>query len=410
MSLIAGPDSKIRLGDFLIENLEKGFNGFQGASAWARLSGVKHLETPIREFAKQGSIKLVIGIDLLGTSIEALEMLLDVVPAPKSLFIFHNPSSPTFHPKVFHFLNDNSSCTYVGSGNLTAGGLFTNYEAGVVVKTKDSKKKNKNFRDQIEDQIDAWTDVTRPTVAELDSALVENLKNEGLIASEAVTVANQHKKTKPKNTKSSTSTFSSEPTKSAPSLPTKATKKTQASALPAKSIASKKTSSSKVNSTTTSSGSYIMTLQQTDVGVGQTSAGKQKRSPEIFIPLVARDQDPAFWGWPNKFIADPSWTGKTDKNGFGKMDRLNVPFLLDNEPIDATFFFNPNKGDLRIRNSALRDAGGVGDLILITKKQTSEGDVYLAEILAQGSPEYQSSIGYCNKAVKKPSLKKFGYY
>ena len=54
---------------------------------------------------------------------------------------------------------------------------------------------------------------------------------------------------------------------------------------------------------------FVMTLQRTDVGVGQTTEGTSRRSPEIFIPLAARDFDPEFWGWPRRFTTDRDWPG-----------------------------------------------------------------------------------------------------
>ena len=41
---------------------------------------------------------------------------------------------------------------------------------------------------------------------------------------------------------------------------------------------------------------FLMTLQRTDVGVGQTTTGTSRRSPEIFVPLSARDAAPALLG------------------------------------------------------------------------------------------------------------------
>ena len=68
-----------------------------------------------------------------------------------------------------------------------------------------------------------------------------------------------------------------------------------------------------------------MTLQKTDVGTGQTTPGTSRRSPEIFIPLVARDAEPDFWGWDELFVDDP--------NKLGKKDRNNVKMRLGGEVI-----------------------------------------------------------------------------
>src|SRR5690606_2251346 len=58
---------------------------------------------------------------------------------------------------------------------------------------------------------------------------------------------------------------------------------------------------------------FVMTLQKTDVGTGQTTEGTSRRSPEIFIPLSARDFAPDFWGWKDSFTEDPKRLGKFDR-------------------------------------------------------------------------------------------------
>ena len=44
--------------------------------------------------------------------------------------VFHNPLPHTFHPKLYLFKSDDHAEMVMGSGNLTEGGLYTNYEAG----------------------------------------------------------------------------------------------------------------------------------------------------------------------------------------------------------------------------------------------------------------------------------------
>jgi hypothetical protein len=152
-----------------------------------------------------------------------------------------------------------------------------------------------------------------------------------------------------------------------------------------------------------------MTLQTTDVGTGQTTRGTQRRSPEIFIPLAARDEDPEFWGWPDQFVADPNWTGPIDDAGRGKMDRHEVPMLLGERVVSATIWYNPDKRDIRIRSENLRSAGTVGDILYVERTNGSGGYVYLVQIIPQGTAQHAGYLARCVTKVRPPSRKLFGY-
>jgi len=153
---------------------------------------------------------------------------------------------------------------------------------------------------------------------------------------------------------------------------------------------------------------FIMTLHKTDVGIGQTSKGTQRRSPEIFIPLVCRDFDPEFWGWPNSFKADEGWKGTTDQNGRGKMDRLNVMLRLAGETFPVSIWYNPDKRDMRIRSEYVRSAGVIGDILYLERSDGSSGFSYYAEIVPQGSARYAEYIALCTKGVRN-SKKQWNY-
>jgi hypothetical protein len=81
--------------------------------------------------AQQGCrLRFVVGIDLGGTSRDVLEELLRWKIC--DVFVIHNAlENVTFHPKVYLFERAESATLFVGSNNLTDGGLYTNYEASV---------------------------------------------------------------------------------------------------------------------------------------------------------------------------------------------------------------------------------------------------------------------------------------
>jgi hypothetical protein len=156
---------------------------------------------------------------------------------------------------------------------------------------------------------------------------------------------------------------------------------------------------------------FVMILQNTDVGVGQTTKGTSRRSPEVFIPLAALDQNPGFWTFPGQFTADIAWNNThpaNRRNGLGKMDRMNVPMRIGVIQ-SVRMFFNPRKGDFRLGNEALRSAGSIGDILFVRRVDPVNGFEYDIQVAPQGSPLFAQLAPFCN--VQAPhSPKRFGYF
>jgi hypothetical protein len=154
-----------------------------------------------------------------------------------------------------------------------------------------------------------------------------------------------------------------------------------------------------------------MTLQNTDVGVGQTTQGTSRRSPEVFIPLAALDMNPGFWTFPDRFTEDVAWNSahpQNRRNGLGKMDRLNVSMRIGTVQ-SVSMFFNPRKGDFRLRNEALRSSGNIGDILLVRRVDPVNGFEYDIQVAPQASPLFQQLAPFCNTSAPN-SLKHFGYF
>ena len=127
MSLVNQPFDG-QLGDILIDKLRGNYNHLTIVVAFARNSGVLRLKPDIERFRTNGSsVHLYVGVDMEGTTYEALKNLL---PLCDSLYVVHSEDhATTFHSKVFVFENDNEIWVAVGSNNLTASGLWTNFES-----------------------------------------------------------------------------------------------------------------------------------------------------------------------------------------------------------------------------------------------------------------------------------------
>jgi Predicted HKD family nuclease len=127
MSLVNQPFNG-QLGDILIGKLQENYNRLTIVVAFAKNSGVLRLKPELERFrANGGVIHIFVGVDIQGTSYEALKNLLSLCD---SLYVVHSEdSATTFHSKVFLLENDMKIWIAIGSNNLTGGGLWTNFES-----------------------------------------------------------------------------------------------------------------------------------------------------------------------------------------------------------------------------------------------------------------------------------------
>lgn len=133
-----------QLGLQLIEAIQSGlYSQLTIMVAYAKLSGVYRLSPYIEEFCKNGgNVRCIVGIDQQNTTYDALFQLLKL---SDDVNIFHSESvSQTFHIKCYWLSND-AKCWYaIGSNNLTAGGLFSNYELSNIAQLNGNDACEKN--------------------------------------------------------------------------------------------------------------------------------------------------------------------------------------------------------------------------------------------------------------------------
>lgn len=112
------------------------YRSFRCAVAFARWSGLHLIDTELRAFADRGNqIDCLIGVDLGGTTIEALTYLSEL-PNSRVRVVRSGIPYVVFHPKVYAFENDQDWCAIVGSSNLSTGGLYSNVESYVLLEGK----------------------------------------------------------------------------------------------------------------------------------------------------------------------------------------------------------------------------------------------------------------------------------
>lgn len=418
LSLISQPDDVFRLGDYLNSHLKQpDWTEFRAAIAFIKQSGVRHISDALAEFSHRAAVRISVGIDLANTSKEGLSGLLECVEGRGGVWIFHNENASTFHPKVYLFKGKDRADLVVGSGNLTEGGLFTNYEASLSVSLDLTLEADRELLAQVETALDRWSDPSQGIVLQLTNELIERLAGNGDIPTEEEAREIQAKirqAKKPPDRKERESLFGRVPVQQAPSVPKQPK---SAFAAGGKSVTGQPESNVQLPLPATGAApltagvhrGFLMVLQNTDVGVGQTTAGTSKRSPEIFIPVEAvrpvkarkvQVCDPEFWGWEHLFVDDPSLSGKKDR-------RLRLRHGANT--LDAVLWYNPDKKDYRLRNNTLRNAGNVRDIIQLERGEPGSGYDYSVTILRKGTPAHDNALKLC---VNRPqsSQKRWGYY
>lgn len=416
MQILFQPFADKSMGEFIIEALGGAcgdFNSFQAAVAFAKKSGVQHVETQLKEFVENGkNARIVAGVDLNGTTAEGLEALRIALGDNGELFVNHDENMfVTFHPKIYFFESDDKALLIIGSGNLTAGGLYSNDEGFAIMELDKSDPDDQALIAESKEYYEKWCDEDSALVRRItDKGDIQALIDAGYVPNEAFVpveadeaaegAADHHQgedigKGKEPESKDQVSprlfgrmqNRKRAPIKRLrPSVRPKTQQQTQPQDInpPAGNLV------------------FVMTLQRTDVGTGQTTAGTSRRSPEIFIPLTARDEEPDFWGWDHLFTDDQVKAGKKDRN--------NVRMRLGGEIINVNMFYNDIKKDLRLRSEALRSSGEIDDIIKIEKTDGSQGFDYYVEIIPQSTGDYPHYKAACVNKVKGLSKKYWGYY
>lgn len=101
------------------------------ATAWAKWSGVSRIHASVQAFRDQGgTAEAIVGIDEGGTTTEALQLSAQLFDP---FYIYFDTGNRTFHPKLYVLEGETQAQVIIGSGNMTKGGLFTNYEAAISI-------------------------------------------------------------------------------------------------------------------------------------------------------------------------------------------------------------------------------------------------------------------------------------
>lgn len=144
---------------------QQAFRRLRVLMAFCRGSGIGFMSRELTSFLERGgTAEAIIGLDMGGTSPEALEALIEL---GVTVHVFGVEGDRTFHPKVCIF-DDGDGERYaalVGSANWTAGGLDSNFEAAVRVELRTSSAGDRRAAEELESLWHTYRDPAPPMTA-----------------------------------------------------------------------------------------------------------------------------------------------------------------------------------------------------------------------------------------------------
>lgn len=181
------------IGNHLINYLRlDDFDSFFGISAFASEAGVfglsGHLKSASEKFK---SLTLIVGVDLEGTSKEALE---EILALNINSFIFYQQEQPVFHPKIYLFEGLNKVKLIVGSSNLTSRGLFNNVESSLLIEFETSDKDGMILLTELKSYYQTLFDFSDPNLFKISNDIISKFYSEGIITDEVSRRNNFNKK------------------------------------------------------------------------------------------------------------------------------------------------------------------------------------------------------------------------
>ena len=143
--------------------------------AWAKRSGLQRVEPDLRTIsARGGCLELIVGISEGGATRQGLKLAKGIFD---SVYVVHDRSGRTFHPKLYLADGAGQALVMIGSNNLTAGGLYFNYEVGAILELDLDNVDDRRYFEAVERLIGQLIDDRDICVTLTDNVLAELISN-----------------------------------------------------------------------------------------------------------------------------------------------------------------------------------------------------------------------------------------
>ena len=107
--------------------------------AFLKMTGIKYIENALLQSLEKGaSFEIIAGLDFKTTDPKAMMYFIQLSKENKNVHIYcygdrdENKTDIVFHPKIYLFKNAKQMSSVIGSSNMTAGGLESNFEVNSV--------------------------------------------------------------------------------------------------------------------------------------------------------------------------------------------------------------------------------------------------------------------------------------
>ena len=368
----------------LLNNLD--FKKIWFVSFSVRRGGIIRILPELKNALKNGvEINLILGIDHNSTSTEAMDELLKI--KINSKIIKDTSFAHTFHPKIYLFEGSKTAELFVGSNNLTAGGIFTNYECCIHISFDLSK--DKSIYNEHKKELEPIINPKGITVKKLTQTLVEALKKSKAVVSESITRQNYVKRI---SGKKKSSLFGSQKFPELPAMPVEFQKRIVKQS-------SKKTK--KAKSVLILNSVYI----QLNKIQGTTIPG------EMRIPKALRNIDENFWGWPDEYKTQHRTQGKKERTyseRHTKWEIIDVSKPTIKISDNVRIYDYKERGEFRFYASKLVGTGANEFDIIKLTLHSDQNFHYLCEVAKKGSKKHSEWEKHCTIDITN-SERKFGF-
>ena len=331
---------------------------------------------------------MTVGVDVRGTSVEGLESLRNCLGGHGEVRVFHNNHGPTFHPKMYVFSNNRNAEVIIGSGNLTRGGLFENYEASIALTLDLTDADDHALFTSLEVILDGYSNPATPTVIELTDETLERLCAERYIIPEAEMrpPARRAAAGVPDGAPPADPLFRHAPVPPAPPVPAIA----RGDAAP----------------------------RGADEPRGLAIQIRPHDNGEIFLSVMATRQNPAFFGLPFTGRTTPKKAGNEPYpqrdpdpivNFTVRGAQQEPTFVRDGYPLNTVYY--ERNSEIRITAAPLVPVAPEGS-IMILEPSEAEGVDYEITIHRPDSPEYKTWLDRCDQRMPGggQTPRRFGWF
>lgn len=366
--------------------------------AFAKVGPLLRLRSEIEAWRRAGKpLRAVIGVDEQGTSVEALQFVLEHFTEAHVAHV-PGPFTPTFHPKIYAFRGATSAVAFVGSNNLTVGGLESNFESHLQVSMRLPAD------DALWAEFDACYRDAVTAALPLTAVLIQQLAAASIVVGEAAMRTARQRAPRPPGV----------------ALPIPA----NLPAFPAIAIvpptplpaprAPRARQPRRATATTTPPAAAPLVAPAPEAIVMQIVP---HHNGEIFLSKMAVDQNPAFFGWPftgqtvPKRANNPPYPQRVPDpvvdlrvfNSAGRQSKRLHPFSLN------TVYYD-KKHEIRI--TVPPDVAATIPAHSIMVMRQSERCDYEIEIYAPGSAAYAGYLQRCNQTMPsggRATPRRFGW-